>query len=238
MHIGYKKIEDDYIVKLEILDGLNTEGRVGIKSENTKFAKYRCQKAKVLDIYHMNDKNKKIQFGYGLYDFSFCYKVGEILEIPDYNNDNTIVCATGIHYFLTEECAYCWTASKIENGPYRYWLDNGLLVIEEFYQDGKKHGLSRQWNDSGLLIRTGHYKNDHPDGEWRSWYKNGKLKCVEFYKNGKPDGIWEYWTENGIKMASESYKDGKANGDWIVFGNIGKVLNNHKYINNNLVNKN
>ena len=108
-HIGYKKIQNGYIVKLRI-EGLNNELRDSVK--NVKTAKHRCSNAFVLDIYHMNDDKNKIDQGYGLRDKTFLYKVGEYVEVTYYNNDLEKVCSTGIHYFLSEEPAFYWEINQ------------------------------------------------------------------------------------------------------------------------------
>jgi len=143
MNIGYKKIQKDYIVKLQIL-GLNNEFRKGIKPENVPFAKYRCDKAKVLDIYHMNNKEKKIKKGYGLHDITFCYKLGEIVSVKNFDTNVESICSNGIHYFLGEEPAYYWN-NLIDNGEYKQWHDNGEICGIENYKNGILDGEWKKW---------------------------------------------------------------------------------------------
>ena len=76
-YIGYKKCQNNKIVKLEILGYTNAK-RKGITKKD--FAKMRCSRAFVLDIYDMFDENKKYDSACGLHDKNFLYKVGEIVE--------------------------------------------------------------------------------------------------------------------------------------------------------------
>lgn len=108
-HIGYKaaKIYSneggiDVIIKLEIL-GETNEGRSGVV--RPKYAKYRCSKARVLDIWDPLT-GKLYNTASSLQDSSFKYVVGKIVTPTSkyYSNINK-QCASGIHYFLSLEGA-------------------------------------------------------------------------------------------------------------------------------------
>ena len=189
-HIGYKKIQDGYIVKMRI-DGKHNELRDGVKRQNAKHAKNRCSKAFVLDIYHMNDK-KKIDSGYGLRDKNFSYKVGEYVEVDNYDDDLTKVCSTGIHYFLSEEPAFFWNFN-FDNytGECKEYYENGQLWCQSFYKDGKMDGEYKWYYEKGKLRCQKIYKDGKLDGEYKEYYGNGKLMCQRFYKDGERDGEYK-----------------------------------------------
>ena len=73
MHIGYKKCQDNRIVKLEIT-GQHNEDRKDIVDKN--YAPMRCSQAKVIEIYDMHDKSVKYDEAMSFYK-SLKYKVGE-----------------------------------------------------------------------------------------------------------------------------------------------------------------
>jgi len=120
-HIGYKKIQNDFIVKLRI-KGQNNEGRSDIKPENVPFAKYRCERAFVLDIYHSLDKTKHIDKGYGLYDPKFSY--GQLLLQKKFKNNKT-------------ECKEKWWYQTGELWRIYYYKYGNLLTSQTFNKDGK-----------------------------------------------------------------------------------------------------
>lgn len=99
-HIGYKNAHG-YIIKLEIL-GENNEDRHNV--EDWRYAKFRCQKAKVLEIYHPTRTTRKKTI-HSSWDRKFKYTIGEIVEVNDYNPTKSIICGSGIHYYLTEIAA-------------------------------------------------------------------------------------------------------------------------------------
>lgn len=89
--IGYKKASN-MIIKLEITEDA--------KRTSATSRKCRCNKAKVLGIYDYNhnlledkevasDRNK-----------DFIYRVGEVAEVKDFDEDRWNECSTGIHFFI------------------------------------------------------------------------------------------------------------------------------------------
>jgi uncharacterized protein YjbI with pentapeptide repeats len=90
--IGWKRA-DDYIVKLEICED-------ALRSSATS-RKCRCSKAKVLAIEELDGTTADIEFVRSNYDYDFIYKVGEIVEVKDFDTDRWRACATGIHFFIT-----------------------------------------------------------------------------------------------------------------------------------------
>ena len=91
--IGYKNASYK-IVKLLITEDA--------KRSSATTRKCRCSKAKVLSITNIGNTeeyNEVISF----HDKSFVYKVGEIVEVKDFDENRWNECSTGIHFFLTRE---------------------------------------------------------------------------------------------------------------------------------------
>ena len=89
--IGWKKA-DNHIVKLLI----PTEA----KRSSATTRKCRCSKAKVLAIYELDGTESKDTEVKSNYDNSFIYKVGEIVEVIDFDENRWEECAKGIHFFM------------------------------------------------------------------------------------------------------------------------------------------
>ena len=91
--IGYKKARG------KIVELLITEDA---KRSSATTRKCRCSKAKVLSITNIENTeeyNEVISF----HDNSFVYRVGEIVEVKDFDENRWNECSTGIHFFLTRE---------------------------------------------------------------------------------------------------------------------------------------
>lgn len=93
--IGYKK-SGDFIIKLEIPSDARRCSATGRKC--------RCDKAKVLDIQYF-DKNipcDDMEVASD-YDKNFIYRVGEIVEEPNFDENRWNECAKGVHFFINRQ---------------------------------------------------------------------------------------------------------------------------------------
>ena len=92
--IGYKKAADK-IVMLEIC--------ADAKRSSATSRKCRCSKAKVLSITHLDGSNSGLTEVRSNYSKEFVYRVGETVEVPDFDENRWNECAPGIHFFVTRE---------------------------------------------------------------------------------------------------------------------------------------
>ena len=92
--IGYKKAADK-IVMLEIC--------ADAKRSSATSRKCRCSKAKVLSITHLDGSDSGLTEVRSDYSKEFVYRVGETVEVPDFDENRWNGCAPGIHFFVTRE---------------------------------------------------------------------------------------------------------------------------------------
>lgn len=92
--VGYKKASR-HIIKLEICED-------ALRSSATS-RKCRCSKAKVLEIQNIDGSPSGLTSVASNYDPSFIYKVGEIVEVKDFDTNRWNECAPGIHFFMTRD---------------------------------------------------------------------------------------------------------------------------------------
>ena len=93
--IAFKKVKDDYIVELLIPEDAR---RCSATSE-----KCRCDKAKVLSITKLDGTSDGVDTVYSKHDETFAYKIGEIVEVKDFDDNRWNECSTGIHFFVTRQ---------------------------------------------------------------------------------------------------------------------------------------
>ena len=93
--IGYKKA-NGCLIELLILEDS--------KRSSATTTKCRCDKAKVLEIRHI-ETGKKVNSVCSNFDNTFIYKVGEIVSVDNFDDDRWHECSTGIHFFMNRENA-------------------------------------------------------------------------------------------------------------------------------------
>ena len=98
--IGYKKAVFRKIVKLQICEDAKRS------SATTK--KCRCSKALVLAIENIDGSDSGLKGIASIYDPSFIYRVGEIAEVPNFDDNRWHECAPGIHFFTDRQDAVAY----------------------------------------------------------------------------------------------------------------------------------
>ena len=94
--IAWKKAQGK-IVKLEVTDSA--------KRSSATTLKCRCSQAKVLDIQETDGGSSGLDKIASNHDSSFIYKVGEIVEVPDFDDNRWNECSKGIHFFIDRDMA-------------------------------------------------------------------------------------------------------------------------------------
>ena len=95
--IGYKKAVSEKIVKLQICKDA--------KRSSATAKKCRCSKALVLAIENMDGSDSGLQEIESHFDPCFIYRVGEIAEVYNFDDNRWNECAPGIHFFMDRQNA-------------------------------------------------------------------------------------------------------------------------------------
>ncbi len=95
--LGYKKCMNDRLVQLLI--------PASAKRSSATYRSCRCNKAKVLTIKNF-DYTETYEEAWSLVDENFVYRVGEWVEVVDFDENRWKDSTTGIHFWLTREEAF------------------------------------------------------------------------------------------------------------------------------------
>jgi hypothetical protein len=97
--IGWKKC-DGYIVKLKICEDADRSSSTSLKC--------RCSKAEVLEIQNLDGSSAGITEICSDYNKDFIYKVGETVEVKDFDKCRWNECSNGIHFFIDRNVAVAY----------------------------------------------------------------------------------------------------------------------------------
>ena len=86
--IAWKKCEGDILVKLQITEDA--------KRSSATSRKCRASKAVVLKVFGT-------EIAISQHDSTFTYTEGQMVEVPDFDEDRWKECAPGIHFFITRK---------------------------------------------------------------------------------------------------------------------------------------
>ena len=93
--IGFKKCQNNLIVKLEI-----PEDALRCSASSRKC---RCSKAKVISITNTDGSDAGVTEARAGYDTNFVYKIGEVVSVDNFDKNRWNECAPGIHFFITRQ---------------------------------------------------------------------------------------------------------------------------------------
>ena len=94
------------------------------------------------------------------------------------------------------------TETKIE-----YW-DNGKVLSQIHYLDGKRDGSCRYWYEDVTLMTEGFYKNGKKHGTFTSYWSNGNISYIDNYKDGERHGEFKDFTSKGEIIESGNHNNG------------------------------
>lgn len=124
----------------------------------------------------------------------------------------------------------------VENGYDRRYDNDGTLILDEYYKDGKRDG---KWTEHlsgnvGDVTRISFYKNGLPDGQWSETWKDGTPRRKSSYKEGKKEGVWIRYRKDGKPEKSTTYKNDEKNGEEITYFTDGTPEKSSNYLNGKL----
>ena len=135
--------------------------------------------------------------------------------------------------FILEENGNMMSEENFKNGKPEglqlRWHANGQKKSEVNYKDGKEDGLAVGWYEGGQKQGAVTYKDGKYDGLMRLLYKNGQKKSEVNYKDGKEDGLAVAWYENGKKQGEANFKNGKQDGLAVMWHPNGQKMNEGTY---------
>ena len=190
----YKRCKDNIIVILEKLNDTYTNEIK--KVNNSKFAKYRANKLKVLCIFNMYDLTHKLM-AWSTYDYNFVYKIGEIVEIKNYDYELESMCTSGIHYFTSIDGAYYYGSNPNNyTGEWLWYTDDGSVEYCKHYVDGKPSYIES-------------YRDGELNGYCAIYFENGNILADGHMKNNKYTGIWKYYDTNRNVILTKNFNHEK-----------------------------
>lgn len=101
---------------------------------------------------------------------------------------------------------------QIPDGMVKEYYSSGKVHYERTFKNGKRDGFVREFSENGNLMLEVPYLDGKEDGTAKEYYKNGKIHYERSFKNGKRNGLTKVFFENGVVRLEAPYIDGKEEG--------------------------
>jgi len=116
------------------------------------------------------------------------------------------------------------------------FISDGILIAEENYVNGLKHGISRKFYSTGEIFEEAEWVNGKQEGKYQVYFKNGKPYIQCKFLNNKRNGLCLVNYENGRTEMEAYYDDNKRDGEWKFYDEQGEFLYTLKYDQGRLLN--
>jgi len=104
------------------------------------------------------------------------------------------------------------------------WYNNGIKKREVEFKDNLPHGLVRQWTYLGDVVLEGYYQKGKREGEWNTFFSSKKKQSTRYYKDDHEVGDCYGIFPDGSPAFEEHYSDeGDSIGVWKKWHNNGKI---------------
>lgn len=124
---------------------------------------------------------------------------------------------TGVHFSYAEENGQVLAEQNFKNGKRhgisKEYFKNGQVRESMNYKEGMGDGVLNVYNPSGDLLVRRRYKNGLLNG-FSEWYKNRELTQRMNYKDNQPNGLSEHYDDGKLKSKA-FYRDGKPVEDFL-----------------------
>ncbi len=102
-------------------------------------------------------------------------------------------------------------------GRYAAWYYDGTPMSDGYYKSGQKDGNWKYWDHRKILIKEENYKSGIKHGQQLLFYPNGNKKLEQYFANDLLDSISTEWYENGQIKNSRYYKFGIPQGNNVTY---------------------
>ncbi len=146
----------------------------------------------------------------------------------------------------------------LNHGPFRRWLENGVLAEDGQYERGEKHGRYVVYYDTGIpesiveydrgrehgvmrrynvlneCIQESHFVQGKREGLERLWWDGAHLRAYTNWKDDVPDGPWTQWFFDGSPSEHGRFENGRRVGEWVYRNPVGELQRVENYLDGRL----
>ena len=117
-------------------------------------------------------------------------------------------------------------------GYYHWYYPSGIIAEEGHMIKGYASGLIKLYSEEGGLLVEAEYSEGKKNGKVTTYYPSGHIKAVFFLINDKREGRMIIWYEGGNKKYEANYQNDMLNGKQTKYFSDGKINIECEYKNN------
>lgn len=95
--------------------------------------------------------------------------------------------------------------------------------INQTDSNGLRQGFWQKKQDNGKLIYEGSFKDGKPVGEWKRYHPGGQVKALLNYQQDSDSAFTQLFDKRRNKVAEGNYIDQRKEGSWIYYSQRQKI---------------
>lgn len=95
---------------------------------------------------------------------------------------------------------------EVTDGVVRTYRDDGSVITEFTYKNGKRNGLCKTYHPTGKIYREDMFADDVLHGMAKQYYNTGILYSETNYDSGRIDGVQKLYHKDGKLKAEAPFK--------------------------------
>ena len=108
-------------------------------------------------------------------------------------------------------------------GKWLFYNEQGVLVSEHHYENGKNHGTWKTFFTDGTVAESENWKNGEKNGKLERFYPDGSIYMIAHYKDDLLNGEYKLFFPDGKSMLTGKYSDNLNEGEWIYYTDEGQI---------------
>lgn len=136
-----------------------------------------------------------------------------------------------------DKAAMGYYLNHAKDSLWQYYNNDSIVVAEENYRNGKKHGSQYLFFPFGQAFEIINWENGVKHGLWQRYYTNGQKQFEATYVNGELNGTYTKYSIDGKPLFTGNYTADLKTGKWKLFDEKTGKYNTLEYINGVLSNQ-
>lgn len=120
-------------------------------------------------------------------------------------------------------------------GTWTFYSD-GLIISEEEYRNGIKHGVSKKFYPTGELLEEAEWRNGQQEGNYQVFFEDGQPYMQCKFSNNRRNGLCLVRFKNNRIEMEAFYVDNLRHGEWKFYNEQGDYLYSLEYDHGKLLN--
>lgn len=162
-------------------------------------------------------------------EFRYYYPTGQLKTVSQLRDEGRIAKTVTLFPNGKKMASGRYLNEKKDSTWQFFREEDGLLVSEENYREGKRNGIAYTYYPGGKVSEMVTWVEGVRTGPWEQYYSDGKTRLKGAYTKDEKNGPFYTFYPSGSAMMAGAYASGRMDGLWIYYDEKGKIQKRESY---------